>query len=150
MTESELHTQCIAPSTPAVEAQPSECVAASQLLCSRVGRALQRYDGDVRLLACVVVVRTNTTVHTQEQQQQQQYVINSSSSHNDTHDRLQVLLISSSKHPNEWILPKGGWESDETLIECALREADEEAGVRTRSARLQRVRSCAAIETRCD
>jgi NUDIX domain len=75
----------------------------SRLLQSRVGRDLQRYDGMNRLLACVVVVDKA---------------------------RSKVLLISSSKHLNEWILPKGGWEQDETVEECAVREAEEEAGVR--------------------
>lgn len=75
---------------------------ASRLLHSRVGRELQRYDGDARLLACVVARRAGGD----------------------------VLLISSSKRADAWVLPKGGWESDETLAECALREAEEEAGVR--------------------
>lgn len=39
-----------------------------------------------------------------------------------------VLLVSSKKK-KEWVLPKGGWESDETLEESALRESFEEAGV---------------------
>lgn len=82
----------------------STCVSASRLVESRVGRELQRYDGATRLLACVVVMRM-------------------------VDEQAQVLIISSSKHPNEWILPKGGWETDETLVECALREAEEEAGV---------------------
>lgn len=39
-----------------------------------------------------------------------------------------ILLCSSAKK-QEWILPKGGWESDETVEESALRECYEEAGV---------------------
>lgn len=39
-----------------------------------------------------------------------------------------ILLVSSSKK-QEWILPKGGWESDETLEGSAVREAYEEAGI---------------------
>jgi len=39
-----------------------------------------------------------------------------------------VLVISSRRKPT-WILPKGGWEVDETLPESALRETFEEAGV---------------------
>ncbi|TYZ60829.1 hypothetical protein PybrP1_002213 [[Pythium] brassicae (nom. inval.)] len=82
---------------------------ASRLLHARVGRELQRYDaGGARLLACVVALREAAE---------------------DADSEARVLLISSSKHPNVWILPKGGWESDETLAECALREAEEEAGV---------------------
>ncbi|EEY70202.1 uncharacterized protein PITG_19405 [Phytophthora infestans T30-4] len=77
----------------------------SRLLQSRVGRDKQRYDGHTRLLACIVISRR----------------------HVDTSDEF--LLISSSKHPTQWILPKGGWETDETVVESALREADEEAGI---------------------
>ncbi|KAI7850434.1 NUDIX hydrolase domain-like protein [Circinella umbellata] len=40
-----------------------------------------------------------------------------------------VLLITSSKYPNAWVLPKGGWENDETQEEAAKRETYEEAGV---------------------
>lgn len=40
-----------------------------------------------------------------------------------------VLLINSRKHPEEWLLPKGGWEADESRVECAIRESWEEAGV---------------------
>ena len=31
---------------------------------------------------------------------------------------------------DQWVLPKGGWEIDETQREAALRETWEEAGVR--------------------
>ncbi|KAK5112016.1 hypothetical protein LTR62_004550 [Meristemomyces frigidus] len=49
-------------------------------------------------------------------------------------DKTHVLLIqSSSSHTNPkkgWVLPKGGWESDEpTCSEAACREAWEEAGI---------------------
>ncbi|GMF57902.1 unnamed protein product [Phytophthora fragariaefolia] len=80
---------------------------ASRLLQSRIGRDKQRYDGRARLLACIVVSRRQRGAEADE-----------------------FLLISSSKHPTQWILPKGGWENDETAVECAMREADEEAGVR--------------------
>lgn len=40
-----------------------------------------------------------------------------------------VIFVSSSKHPDQWILPKGGWEQDETLTEAAKRETYEEAGL---------------------
>lgn len=40
-----------------------------------------------------------------------------------------ILLISSHNDQNKWVLPKGGWEIDESEEEAALREAFEEAGV---------------------
>jgi len=39
------------------------------------------------------------------------------------------ILLCSSSRKEAWILPKGGWESDETLAESAIRETYEEAGV---------------------
>jgi len=39
-----------------------------------------------------------------------------------------IMCVSSSKK-KEWILPKGGWELDETLEQCATRETFEEGGV---------------------
>ncbi|RLV95251.1 Diphosphoinositol polyphosphate phosphohydrolase DDP1 [Spathaspora sp. JA1] len=38
-------------------------------------------------------------------------------------------MISSSAHAGKWVLPKGGHEKDETLVETAMRETWEEAGV---------------------
>ncbi|GJJ08233.1 hypothetical protein Clacol_002442 [Clathrus columnatus] len=41
-----------------------------------------------------------------------------------------VLVVSSRKHQDRWVFPKGGWEaSDRTLEAAAQREAVEEAGV---------------------
>jgi len=40
-----------------------------------------------------------------------------------------VLLVSSSKRPNEWIIPGGGIEPEETAENAALRECREEGGV---------------------
>ena len=40
-----------------------------------------------------------------------------------------IILISSSKSQNVFVLPKGGWEHDESLPLSALRETLEEAGV---------------------
>lgn len=37
-----------------------------------------------------------------------------------------MLLVASSKHDGEWVLPKGGWENDETQEEAAARETWEE------------------------
>ncbi|KAF9972920.1 hypothetical protein BGZ73_003892 [Actinomortierella ambigua] len=39
-----------------------------------------------------------------------------------------ILLVSSSKNEGEWVLPKGGWENDESEEEAAARETWEEAG----------------------
>jgi len=42
-----------------------------------------------------------------------------------------VLVVTSRKRPDHWVLPKGGWEpTDGELQAAALREASEEAGVR--------------------
>ncbi|RKP17925.1 hypothetical protein ROZALSC1DRAFT_3830, partial [Rozella allomycis CSF55] len=41
----------------------------------------------------------------------------------------EFILVTSRKHPCEYILPKGGIEHGETDQECALREAFEEAGI---------------------
>lgn len=43
-------------------------------------------------------------------------------------DQKYVLLIQSTRRKG-WVLPKGGWESDETCEEAATREAWEEAGI---------------------
>jgi len=39
-----------------------------------------------------------------------------------------IILISASRK-TEWILPKGGWDADETKEECAARETFEEGGL---------------------
>lgn len=39
-----------------------------------------------------------------------------------------ILLVSATKK-KEWIFPKGGWDVDESMEECAMRESFEEAGV---------------------
>ncbi len=44
---------------------------------------------------------------------------------------LHVAAVSCRKHPQRLTFPKGGWESDETVEECAARESFEEAGLRT-------------------
>ena len=43
-------------------------------------------------------------------------------------DKTKVLLIQSVKRGG-WVLPKGGWETDETVEKAACREAWEEAGI---------------------
>ncbi|KAI8878970.1 hypothetical protein K501DRAFT_257622 [Backusella circina FSU 941] len=41
-----------------------------------------------------------------------------------------ILLISSRKNKNTWVVPKGGWEKDETQKHAAQRETWEEAGIK--------------------
>lgn len=43
-------------------------------------------------------------------------------------DKTKVLLIQSTRRGG-WVLPKGGWETDEAIQEAACREAWEEAGI---------------------
>ncbi|CAO3693545.1 unnamed protein product [Rhizopus stolonifer] len=43
-----------------------------------------------------------------------------------------ILLISSRKKLGSWVIPKGGWEQDETQEHAALRETWEEAGIKGR------------------
>ena len=43
-------------------------------------------------------------------------------------DKTKVLLIQSTRRGG-WVLPKGGWEADESIQEAACREAWEEAGI---------------------
>ncbi|KAL2753723.1 hypothetical protein ACRALDRAFT_2110515 [Sodiomyces alcalophilus JCM 7366] len=45
-----------------------------------------------------------------------------------TEDKRFVMLIQSTRRKG-WVLPKGGWESDEDCAEAAEREAWEEAGI---------------------
>ncbi|KAF3070621.1 Diphosphoinositol polyphosphate phosphohydrolase aps1 [Daldinia childiae] len=72
---------------------------------SRTGRTKQRYNSKgERLVAGVVPL---------------------------SEDRLYVLLIQSTRRKG-WVLPKGGWESDEECTEAAEREAWEEAGITIR------------------
>jgi len=69
---------------------------------SRTGRTKQRYgEGGERLVAGVVP-------------------LNEAKTH--------VLLIQSTRRAG-WVLPKGGWETDESSTEAAQREAWEEAGI---------------------
>lgn len=42
----------------------------------------------------------------------------------------EILLITRRKKGEGWVLPKGGWENDESEKEAALRETYEEAGAR--------------------
>lgn len=45
-----------------------------------------------------------------------------------SNDKTKVLLIQSVRRGG-WVLPKGGWEKDETVQQAACREAWEEAGI---------------------
>ncbi|CAD6499486.1 BgTH12-03600 [Blumeria graminis f. sp. triticale] len=74
----------------------------SRSMKSRTGRAKQRYnEAGERLVAGVVPLNNSKT---------------------------QVLLVRSTERSG-WILPKGGWEMDESITEAAQREAWEEAGI---------------------
>ncbi|KAJ6260218.1 Diphosphoinositol polyphosphate phosphohydrolase aps1 [Drechslerella dactyloides] len=45
-------------------------------------------------------------------------------------DKSKVLIVESTRKKNCWVLPKGGWETDESEAETAAqREAWEEAGI---------------------
>lgn len=44
-------------------------------------------------------------------------------------DELQILLVTSSKQKNTWVLPKGAIKKGETAEDAAMRETKEEAGV---------------------
>ncbi|WFD08306.1 diphosphoinositol-polyphosphate diphosphatase [Malassezia vespertilionis] len=49
----------------------------------------------------------------------------------DLHNKVRVCVVSSRKHKNAWVLPKGGVEAGESAREAAMRELWEEvAGVR--------------------
>uniref|UniRef100_A0A8V1A5J1 diphosphoinositol-polyphosphate diphosphatase n=3 Tax=Neognathae TaxID=8825 RepID=A0A8V1A5J1_CHICK len=49
---------------------------------------------------------------------------------------FQVLLVSSSRHPDRWIVPGGGMEPEEEPNVAAVREVCEEAGVKGTLGRL--------------
>lgn len=48
----------------------------------------------------------------------------------------EVLLVSSSRHPDQWIVPGGGMEPEEEPCSAAIREVFEEAGVKGNLGRL--------------
>ncbi|XP_059181779.1 diphosphoinositol polyphosphate phosphohydrolase NUDT4B [Centropristis striata] len=48
----------------------------------------------------------------------------------------EVLLVSSSRHPDQWIVPGGGMEPEEEPCGAAIREVFEEAGVKGKLGRL--------------
>jgi len=85
-----------------LQVKPGFIMATSHSMESRTGRSKQRYgDAGERLVAGVVPLNQS---------------------------RTHVLLIQSTARAG-WVLPKGGWETDETCTEAAQREAWEEAGI---------------------
>ena len=44
-------------------------------------------------------------------------------------DKLEILLVQATHNPNEWVLPKGHIEPEETLSQAAVREVKEESNV---------------------
>jgi diphosphoinositol-polyphosphate diphosphatase len=77
-------------------------------MSARTGRTTARYTGsNRRLCAGVVALSTHSTKE---------------SPGHLTH----VLVISSSRHPDRFVLPKGGWEQDESAEQSAVREGWEE------------------------
>ncbi|CAN8235062.1 unnamed protein product [Cochlearia groenlandica] len=79
-------------------------------LVSRTGRDLQRYNtlGHRQVVGCIPYRYKK---------------------HGSDNGEIEVLLISAQKKSKGMLLPKGGWEIDETMEEAALRETIEEAGV---------------------
>ncbi|KAK1432492.1 hypothetical protein QVD17_09389 [Tagetes erecta] len=73
-------------------------------MVARSGRHLQRYNhGQRQVVGCIP------------------YRIKGS--------KLEVLVISAQRKGKGMLFPKGGWESDESIVEAARRESVEEAGV---------------------
>jgi len=85
-------------------------MAQNRTMEARVGRVKQRYGTDgSRLVAGVVAISM---------------------------DRKKVLVVESTRRDNHWVLPKGGYETDEATPEdAASREAWEEAGITGRITR---------------
>lgn len=86
--------------------QDGSCWQVNKLTVSRQGRDLQRWDTDQRTSSLIRLTTGAVPI---------------------TNDG-RIVLVSSAKK-REWILPKGGWESDESIEESALRETFEEAGL---------------------
>jgi len=82
------------------------CLQVNKLSVSRQGRDLQRWDEDQRTSSLIRLTTGAVPI---------------------TNDG-RIVLVSSAKK-REWILPKGGWEIDESMEESALRETFEEAGL---------------------
>ncbi|CAN6478161.1 unnamed protein product [Victoria cruziana] len=82
------------------------------MMIARTGREKQRYENGCRLIAGCVPYKLS------------EYKSDGSC----VESRLQILVVKAQKS-EKVLLPKGGWENDETVEEAALREAMEEAGV---------------------
>nr|XP_043615360.1 nudix hydrolase 17, mitochondrial-like [Erigeron canadensis] len=81
-------------------------------MVSRSGRQLQRYNhGQRQVVGCIP------------------YRIVNMGPDRNIEDALEVLVISAQRKGKGMLFPKGGWESDESIKEAALRESLEEAGV---------------------
>ncbi|CAL9093463.1 unnamed protein product [Musa hybrid cultivar] len=83
-------------------------------LLARKGRHLQRYENQLRLVAGCIPYKIIGKPDNQS---------------GDLINGVEVLMISSPGR-HDFVFPKGGWETDETVCEAACREALEEAGVR--------------------
>ncbi|KAJ6969956.1 hypothetical protein NC653_034501 [Populus alba x Populus x berolinensis] len=79
-------------------------------LVSRTGRNLQRYEKGYRLVVGCIPYRYKKS-------QEPTSV-----------EELEVLVISA-QNGQGMLFPKGGWENDESMVEAAMRETEEEAGV---------------------
>ncbi|KAK1439316.1 hypothetical protein QVD17_05132 [Tagetes erecta] len=80
-------------------------------MVARSGRQLQRYNkGHRQVVGCIPYrIKGNKGMNLE--------------------DALEVLVISAQRKGKGMLFPKGGWESDETMTDAALRESMEEAGV---------------------
>lgn len=97
--------------------RPASCAMASPVRVARTGRKLQRYENGFRLVAGCIPYRIRN-----RRNGEQGIHVDSNLS------QIEVMMISS-QHGEGLLFPKGGWESDETAEEAAMREAMEEAGV---------------------
>lgn len=98
---------------------------------SRQGREHQRFDGDCRLVAGCVYPCCSPYGYGQREEGREaglMMVWGAVGCRCIPVIDGKVVLVSSSRKQS-WILPKGGWEDDETAEQSAVREAYEEAGV---------------------
>ncbi|XP_076885012.1 nudix hydrolase 17, mitochondrial-like isoform X1 [Bidens hawaiensis] len=79
-------------------------------MVARRGRQLQRYNRNQRQVVGCIPYRIK-------------------GGNMGSEDALEVLVISAQRKGKGMLFPKGGWESDESIEEAAIRESIEEAGV---------------------